>query len=133
MCIYQWNNFIWSKPDVVFYDIIFDFYDRVLSINIVQIFLGILFMNLSCLYNSCNWFVLMCFLISLIQENYVNLCEMLTQESHPIDPNKVYYQVVGGRNQKNIVYEFGSSHNFFYAPGNSSNAVSIYCSSQYNT
>ncbi|XP_074352525.1 uncharacterized protein LOC141691660 [Apium graveolens] len=68
-----------------------------------------------------------------VYENYVNLCELLTQESQPIDPNKVFYQAVGGHNQKNIVYGLGSSQNLFYAPGSSSNAASIHFSSKHNT
>lgn len=31
-----------------------------------------------------------------VSENYKNLCELLTQESQPIDHNEVHYQAVGG-------------------------------------
>lgn len=76
-----------------FINIIFEFQ------NVVPILLEILFLNLSGLYNNFEFICSGMFLILLMQENCANLCELLSQESQHIDPNKVYYQAVGGHNE----------------------------------
>lgn len=37
-------------------------------------------------------------------------------EPHPVDENKLYYDAVGGRNEKNMIYGLGSTQNVFYEP-----------------
>lgn len=36
--------------------------------------------------------------------------------AQPIDENKLYFDVVGGKNKKNVVYGIGSSQSIFYGP-----------------
>ncbi|KAK1387558.1 hypothetical protein POM88_015736 [Heracleum sosnowskyi] len=36
-----------------------------------------------------------------------------------VDENKLYYDVVGGRNEKNMIYGLGSTQNIFYDPSSS--------------
>ncbi|KAK1364161.1 hypothetical protein POM88_039722 [Heracleum sosnowskyi] len=37
----------------------------------------------------------------------------------PVDENKLYYDAVGGRNKRNMVYGIGSTQNIFYEPSSS--------------
>ncbi|KAK1364534.1 hypothetical protein POM88_040095 [Heracleum sosnowskyi] len=52
----------------------------------------------------------------------------------PIDENKLYFDVVGEKNKKNVVYGIGSSQSIFYGPNKShdTNASGIGSQGNYN-